>query len=370
VRIGLTRRSRVLILVAALLVLALLLVLGFFGPNLLNGNRPMLTLGADTGTLPSSTTTESSEGSGSPTPSSTARRDLPAETGRKAGDSGQPPPTSATRERKLPPPSGTLCGASYLPEDSETATDALATEDRRFGDLRMARIFYAVPSAWPGRAGKAARTVVVSLKLDPRQVNAGTYDGVLRKWFLEAPRDRDIYWTLHHEPEEDIEKGEFTAAEYREAWRRLDGFASAASNPRLRATLILMDWSIDSRSGRHWRDYYPGGDVIDVLAFDVYNHGWKQDPQVYYGAEKQLSTIVATAKAVGKPWGLAELGSIRLASDPSGSGRAAWLRDLTSYATKHKALFVSYFDIDYAEGFDYRLRDDASVAAWRDFCDR
>lgn len=357
-----------LILVVGLLVLALLLAYWlFFGPSLANRDGPMLTLRADAGTRPSPTTAPSARPA-TPTPTSSVPADVPAETGRKAGDTGQPPPSPEARPRKVPPPSGTLCGASYLPEGAETATDALAAEDRRFGDLRMARIFYTVPSDWPGRAGKAERTVVVSLKLDPREVNAGKYDGTLREWFAEAPRDRDIYWTLHHEPEEDIEKGEFTAAEYRSAWRRLDGFASAASNPRLRATLILMDWSLDPRSGRKWRDYYPGGDVIDVLAFDVYNHGWKQDPQVYYSASKQLSTIVATARAVGKPWGLAELGSIKLASDPSGAGRAAWLRDLTSYAVKHKALFVSYFDIDYAEGFDYRLRDQPSIDAWREFC--
>jgi hypothetical protein len=361
---------RVLILVVIALVLLALFLVAFLGPQLRNllDDQSTLTVGADTGERPTASagTTRSPAASPSPEPSQARAKQ---DGGRKGGSSGyRPSPKPSVR--KVPPPSGTLCGASYLPEGSETATDALAAEDRRFGDLRMARIFYAVPSAWPGRAGKAARTVVVSFKLDPRAVNAGEHDAVLRKWFLEAPRDRDIYWSLHHEPEENIENGEFTAAEYREAWRRLDGFASAASNPRLRATLILMDWSIDSRSGRHWRDYYPGGDVIDVLAFDVYNHGWKQDPQVYYSAEKQLSAIVTMAKAVGKPWGLAELGSIRLASDPSGSGRAAWLRDLTSYATKHKALFVSYFDIDYAEGFDYRLRDDAAIAAWRDFCDR
>ncbi|GAB3408967.1 hypothetical protein GCM10027569_22490 [Flindersiella endophytica] len=357
-----------LILAVGVLVVASLLVAGFFGPQLLGRDRAMLTLNGEP-RPPSSSTAPSPRVAPSQGP---ARRDVPAETGRKGGDSGQPPasPTASARERKVPPPGGTLCGASYLPEGGQTATDALAAEDRRFGDLGMARIFYGVPSVWPGRAGKAARTVVVSLKLDPRLVNAGDYDTVLRAWFSEAPRDRDIYWTLHHEPEEDIEKGEFTAAEYRSAWRRLDGFAAAASNPRLRATLILMDWSLDSRSGRHWRDYYPGGDVIDVLAFDVYNHGWKQDPQVYYSAAKQLSTIVATAKAIGKPWGLAELGSIKLASDSSGAGRAAWLRDLTSYAIKHKALFVSYFDIDYAEGFDYRLRDQPSISAWQAFCDR
>lgn len=358
-----------LVLAVVLLVLLALFAFLFLGPQLRNllDDQPTLTVGADSGDRPSASaavTTPAASASASPAPTRAG-----TDGGRKAGESGQPPPSPAVQKvPKVPPPGGTLCGASYLPEGGESSTSMLAAEDRRFGGLEAARIFYTVPSAWPGRAGKAARTVVVSLKLSPQRVNAGDYDSALRAWFAEAPRNRDVYWTLHHEPEEDIENGEFTAAEYRSAWRRLDGFASAAGNPRLRATLILMDWSLDSRSGRHWRDYYPGGDVIDVLAFDVYNHGWKQSPQVYYSASKQLSTIVSTARAAGKPWGLAELGSIKLASDASGAGRAAWIRDLTSYAVRHKALFVSYFDIDYAEGFDYRLRDAPSIAAWRSFC--
>ena len=263
-----------------------------------------------------------------------------------------------------------MCGAAFLPEGGQNSTTALYAADQRFRDLDLVRIYYSVPPPWPGPAGTAGRTVVVSFKLNPKQVNTGAYDTQLRRWFKTAPRDRDIYWALYHEPEENIEQGEFTAAEFRQAWRRVAGLASRADNPRLRATLILMDWSLERLSGRHWRDYYPGGDVVDVLAFDVYNDGWKQKPQVYDSAQKELGSVVAVAKATGKPWGLAELGSNQVPGDKTGAGRAAWIRAVTGYAIKHKALFVSYFDIDYSEQLDYRLRDQPSVAAWREFCDR
>lgn len=92
----------------------------------------------------------------------------------------------------------------------------------------------------------------------------------------DRPRDRDVYWVYYHEPEDNIAAGEFTAADYRAAWRRLRSLADKAGNPRLHATLVLMGWSLDPLSKRDWRDYYPGRDVIQVLGWDVYNLGWKK----------------------------------------------------------------------------------------------
>lgn len=354
--------------VIGIVLLALLAFLALFlWPQLANLRKePTLTVGADTGERPSATASATPRtASASPSRTRTAKKD-----GRKGGPSGQRPSSSKPKQRKLPPPSGTQCGAAFLPEGDQTSTSALAAADRRFGRLDLVRVYYTVPSPWPGRAGTPGRPVVVSFKLNPRQVNTGRYDAALSTWFRTAPRDRDIYWALHHEPEDNIEDGEFTAAEFRQAWRRVAGLATPAGNPRMRATLILMDWSLERLSGRQWRDYYPGGDVVDVLAFDVYNDGWKDEPQTYHSAKRELATVVTTARALGKPWGLAELGSNQMDNDPSGAGRVAWIRDVISYAIEHEALFVSYFDIDYAEHLDYRLRDRPAINAWRDFCDR
>lgn len=296
---------------------------------------------------------------------------------------GEPPtgPDDDPSPRPNPDPAPnheTLCATSFLPEDGESSASALARSDRRYGGLDAVRVFYEEPDPWPqSRAGTPNRPVIVSLKLHPREVNAGAYDDTVRRWFRTAPRDIDIYWSLHHEPEDNVEDGEFDPAEFRTAWHRLSRIAdqverSTASEdsgaPRLHATLILMDWTLDPRSGRNWRDYYPGDDVIDVLGFDVYNHGWQQSPPEYYGAEKQLGTIVDLARRVGKPFGIAELGSVRIPGDPAGIGRALWLRHMTGYLQRHDALWAAYYDIDYDSDSDYRLRDEPSIAAWRDFC--
>ena len=83
-----------------------------------------------------------------------------------------------------------------------------------------------------------------------------------------------MYWTYYHEPEDNIEAGAFTAAQYRAAWQRISSLALRANNPRLHATLILMCYTLTPASGRSFADYYPGDAYIDVLAWDCYNQVW------------------------------------------------------------------------------------------------
>ena len=71
-----------------------------------------------------------------------------------------------------------------------------------------------------------------------------------------APTDARTWWSFWHEPEDNIEGGNFTAAQYRTAWRHVADLADAAHNQQLRATLILMCWSAEKGSHRDWRDYY------------------------------------------------------------------------------------------------------------------
>jgi hypothetical protein len=265
--------------------------------------------------------------------------------------------------------SQTLCGASWQAElPGETYQQAYQRLDAAYGGLDLTRVFYGgLPDNWPGKVNTSGRPMNISFKAAPRAVLAGTHDAYLRAWFRAAPRDRDIYWTYYHEPEDNVAAGEFTAADYRPAWQRLSRLADEAGNPRLRATLILMGWSLDARSGRNWRDYYPGRDAIDVLGWDNYNDAARRG--VYGSPESIFGDIVATSRGEGLPFAIAETGSGIVGGD-TGAGRAAWLRSIVNYLRAAGALYVSYFDIDWRPHgtFDYRLRDAASVAAWREFC--
>ncbi|MGH3716154.1 MAG: hypothetical protein ACRDT4_22225, partial [Micromonosporaceae bacterium] len=282
--------------------------------------------------------------------------------------------TAPSTIKKTPTPTtppAFSCGAAFAPEAAEeTYQEALAREDRLLGGLDLARVYYTgAPAAWPGKLDTSGRPIVVSFKLPPKDILAGTYDTQLRTWFATAPTGRDTYWVYFHEPEDNIARGEYTAADYRAAWQRLAGLADAAGNPRLYATLVLMGYSVEAPSGRNWRDYYPGRDVVDVLAWDIYNYvnegaGGYRDPATLFGKAYQVT------HDEGLPFAVAEVGSA-IASGDDGTGRAAWLRDTLRYLRDRQALFVSYFDmfVDDNHGPQhYELRDTASITAYREVC--
>ncbi len=217
------------------------------------------------------------------------------------------------------------------------------------------------PRSGQARPVLSGGAVVVSFKASPQRVISGELDGFFRDWFASAPRDRDVYWTNFHEPEDNIEEGAFTAAEYRGAFRRLAALASEAANPRLKATTIWMCYDLRPRSGRDWIDYYPGSDVVDVMAWDCYNNRGSANG-VYLPPAELLDALRTASAVMGKPWGLAEYGS-QLAPGDDGTGRAQWLLDSAAFARAHAALWVSYFDAKHRA--DYRLLDEPSRAAWR-----
>ncbi len=275
------------------------------------------------------------------------------------------PTTSPTGAAKGPGDGETLCGISLELNPGETFQEALERLDAKYGGLQTVRLFYrGVPPAWPGNPDLGKRPPIISFKLAPEDVIAGKHDAEMTRWFATAPRDRDVYWVYYHEPEDNIAKGEFTAADYRAAWRHLRALADKAGNPRLHATLVLMSWSLEPESKRNWRDYYPGRDVIQVLGWDTYNLGWKKG--VYDDPATMYDRVVAISKQEKLPFGIAETGSY-LVGDDKGEQRAAWIRATNAYLKKHKALWVSDFDLDWETG-DFRLLDGPSTKAWRDFC--
>ncbi|SCL15407.1 hypothetical protein GA0070624_0712 [Micromonospora rhizosphaerae] len=269
--------------------------------------------------------------------------------------------------RPFPAPRTTLPGASIHLLSGESFADGLARSDRTYGPLRMVRVFYpGLPPAWSGsRADVVNRTVVVSFKAPPAEVAAGKHDDRLAKWFASIPRDQDVYWSYFHEPENDVESGNYTTAQFRAAWRRVAGLADRARNPQLRATLILMCWTLNPNSRRNFNDYYPGADVVDVLGWDCYNSGGKYNR--YTDPAQVFGPMITKSKALGKPWGLAETGSVRIDGDSSGTGRAAWLRSMSSYLNSQRPLWVAYYDYQVSGG-DFRLTDKPSQDAWRAWC--
>ncbi|HET8662202.1 MAG TPA: hypothetical protein VFM55_24865 [Micromonosporaceae bacterium] len=272
--------------------------------------------------------------------------------------------------------SGVLFGALVSTRGTETFADAVARQDAAYGTpvpMPISRVFYrGAVQPWPGNAGLSRRPVVVSFRYLPRDVLAGRADAALRDWFAHAP-SYDVWWSYSHEPEDNIARGEFTAADYRAAWQRISGIAKAyaPATGRLHSTLILMCYTMNPNSHRNWLSYYVPT-AQSTIAFDCYNHASKQGR---YGDPRNIFKPVTDWSAANPsiPWGISEFGSVKVSTDIDGSGRAAWLRSVGRFlAAQHAArpttaaIFGIYFDVVGPKGTDYRLTDTASKLAWRD----
>jgi hypothetical protein len=133
--------------------------------------------------------------------------------------STKPTATSSSSSAPAPAPAqvgGTLFGTSLWTGDGSNAAQALTRETTAFGRPDVVRTYYTgMPAAWPGSAGVSGGPVVVSFKAAPKDVASGRLDGQFSNWFTTAPRDRPIFWSYFHEPENDVESGAFSTADYR-----------------------------------------------------------------------------------------------------------------------------------------------------------
>lgn len=262
--------------------------------------------------------------------------------------------------------SGTLFGVS-LSTSRLSLAESLAKQEQNFGHLPVVRTFDpSIPpaDAWSRRAPTLGpdRTIVTSFRMPPRDVLAGKYDAQIRAYFREAPQNRILYSYFHEADAEIAKTGDFTASEFRAAFRHVVDIASSLCRPNLYPTLILTGWTTQSASGRHWSDFYPGNRYVSVMSWDPYN-GAGTRPTSYPEPSKLYASVLQASEAIGKPWGIAETGSARISGDESGTGRAAWLRKVGQYFADHGATYVTYFQS--TRDGDFELRDDPSINAWR-----
>ncbi len=241
----------------------------------------------------------------------------------------------------------------------------LGTDTSDFGRMPIVRVYYPGlpnPNAWStGLAAANHSAVIVSFKALPTDILSGADDSALKHFFDTAPTGHPIYYTYYHEPEDNIERGEFKLADYKAAWAHVVAIANAAHNPELHSTLILMSWDLDKASHRNWKDYLPGGGIISTLGWDAYPVGsaTNVNPQLT-SPTAFMGPAIAAAKSVGLPYGFPEFGL------STANGRPGWLKEVGKYIMKSGALFASYFDGN-QQYPTLRLTDAASISVWKSF---
>lgn len=265
----------------------------------------------------------------------------------------------------LPDQGRTLFGTS-VSTSSKLLHQSLADEEARFGQMSVIRTFdpdVPPPGAWERRkAAVGDRMLVTSFRMPPQDVLAGTYDAQLRDYFRTAPTEPLILWSYIHEPEPLIQSGAFTAEQYRAAFRHVVRIAGEHCRANLFPTMILTGWTSEPESRRNWRDYYAGDDYVSVVAWDPYNSATSQ-PTSYAAPRALYESVLKASKQSGKPWGIAETGSVRTKDDPSGNRRGAWLDRIGQWFADQGATFVTYFQS--TRDGEFILLDEPSVQAWK-----
>lgn len=258
--------------------------------------------------------------------------------------------------------SHTQFGASVY-RGSSSWHAAVERSDARYGGLQVVRVFYpGLPKPWQSVTDAVGTSLVVSFKADPRRILSGADDQRLERWFADAPRDRDIWWTYYHEPENNVEHGDFTAEQWRAAYKHIATIANSADNPHLHNSIVLMCWTLDPSSGRSVADYFPGVDFVDTIGWDCYSE--PSTTEAYEPPEYLYASAISTSRGLGVGWGIAETGSVKAPTDTTGELRAQWLLDAGQYLADEGAEFVVYFDSPI--GGEFRLLDRRSQLAWRD----
>lgn len=151
----------------------------------------------------------------------------------------------------------------------------------------------------------------VSWKDDPNLLDA---------WLSAAPPERRYWLTWHHEP-----MGDVAPATYRASAVRFSEIL--ATHPRRQQVLghgpIVTRYWLDNAGGNPADWWYPGA---TLYGGDCYTGG-----AAYLTPEEMFGGTAQAARDRGVPWMVPEWGGERIPSDPTGAGRAAWIRDCADY---------------------------------------
>ena len=260
----------------------------------------------------------------------------------------------------------TLFGTTVQLDPGERWGTAIARiESTEHAPLGVVRIFQQeprpaalLPVSW--------RSGIFSFDLPPDQVLSGEYDQQFRDFFAAAPRDHRTWWSYFHEADVAYQQGRITdLAQFRAASNHVAQLARDENNPVLQNAVVLVGWTANPWSGKDVSDFLPRSDLFDLIAFDNYNDGFVRQG-VYGDPTHMIELDVAAAASVGKPFAVAEFGSVVIDGDTE--GRAAYITRFCQVAEANDARFVAYYDSDrYGTGNDFRLLDGPSQRAFAAF---
>ncbi len=132
------------------------------------------------------------------------------------------------------------------------------------------------------------------------------------------------------------------------------------SPPQTLQWTAMASTSTKQKGDGDWRLWWPGSG--EGATWDCYADSWR--PQ-YPNPETFLRIPLEAAEGTGRPLYVAELGAARVSGDSSGTGRAAWIRDVATLLRERGCVYVAWWNDLGTGGTDFRLTDKPSADAWR-----
>ena len=219
-----------------------------------------------------------------------------------------------------------------------------------------------------------------SFNLPPADVASGLDDAQLTTFIASTPKN--IILTNYHEPEQEIEQGMFTAAQFRASIVHLAALVhaqNAIDGGTRRVSVILMYDTVYGFKGRNPMNYWPGRNpatgvnYADLISFDTYalphatntpgvpkgfTDGLKWQTPKYL-----LDPSIAFAAQIGSPWMVSEFGYLEDVNKPMRKAQA--ITDFVNYARLNGAVAVEYWDAAGSRA-DWRLRYSTNATnAWK-----
>jgi hypothetical protein len=223
-------------------------------------------------------------------------------------------------------------------------------------------------------ASKRGEKVALSFKGDPKTLADSRIAGIANG--IKAANMKGGALIFFHEPEDDVESGSFTAADWRAAMKKTIAVAKPIIGPLgWRIGPCLMSWTLNPSSGRNPEDYWVP--EADLYMWDPYNFAGASPAQPY--ATKDPSTVspqtvygaaVSWSKGKGKPYAICETACSRRQADTNGVERTKWMKMVTDSKILEGFDFVIYFENGVQDNrCEFRLTNEPAsrnqFSAWR-----
>jgi hypothetical protein len=158
------------------------------------------------------------------------------------------------------------------------------------------------------------------------------------------------YITINHEPETRDSAPSGTAEDFVAMWRRFAQLLRERGGADVPLVWTMTGGAFRGATATTW---YPGDDVVDVIAGDLYNwHRCQGSERDWVSFEDLLAPVLAFAEDRDKPVAVPEFASVEDPADPE--RKAAWIRSTTEYLLRpevaDQVAFVAWFDVTGAGG--------------------